>query len=49
MGAFILLDFLHSRYNDDLLEQITLLIEALVVQQERIIFPENDDTLTARL
>ena len=48
-GLLFLLDFLHSRYNDDLLEQITLLIEALVEQQERIIFPENDDTLTARL
>ena len=27
----------------------TLLIEALVEQQERIVFPENEDTLTARL
>lgn len=44
-----LLDFFHSRYHDDLLEQITLLIEALVEQQERIVFPENEDTLTARL
>lgn len=44
-----LLDFLHNRYHDDLLEQITLLIEALVEQQERIVFPENEDTLTARL
>ena len=41
--------FLHNRYHDDLLEQITLLIEALVEQQERIVFPENEDTLTARL
>lgn len=44
-----LLDFLHNRYHDDLLEQITLLIEALVEQQERMFFPENEDTLTARL
>lgn len=44
-----LLDFLHNRYHDDLLEQITLLIEALVEQQERMVFPENEDTLTARL
>ena len=45
----LLLDFLHNRYNDDLLEQITLLIEALVEQQERQIFSEAEDTLTARL
>lgn len=44
-----LLDFFHNRYHDDLLEQITLLIEALVEEQERIVFPENEDTLTARL
>src|SRR5699024_6939328 len=44
-----LFDFLHNRYHDDLLQQITLLIEALVEQQERIVFPENEDTLTARL
>ena len=48
-GLLFLLDFLHNRYHDDLLEQITLLIEALVEQQERIVFPENEDTLTARL
>ena len=48
-GFLFLIDFLHNRYNDDLLEQITLLIEALVEQQERIVFPENEDTLTARL
>ncbi len=48
-GFLFLLDFLHNRYYDDLLEQITLLIEALVEQQERIVFPENEDTLTARL
>ena len=46
-GLLFLLDFLHNRYHDDLLEQITLLIEALVEQQERIVFPENEDTLTA--
>lgn len=48
-GLLFLPDFLHNRYHDDLLEQITLLIEALVEQQERIVFPENEDTLTARL
>lgn len=48
-GLLFLLDFLHNRYHDDLLEQITLLIEALVEQQARIVFPENEDTLTARL
>ena len=48
-GLLFLLDFLHNRYHDDLLEQITLLIEALVEQQERFVFPENEDTLTARL
>ena len=48
-GLLFLLDFLHNRYHDDLLEQITLLIEALVEQQERMVFPENEDTLTARL
>lgn len=31
-GLLFLLDFLHNRYHDDLLEQITLLIEALVEQ-----------------
>ena len=44
-----LLDFLHNRYNDDLLEQVALLIEALVEQQERTVFSEAGDTLTARL
>ena len=48
-GLLFLLDFLHNRYHDDLLQQITLLIEALVEQQERIVFSENEDTLTARL
>lgn len=43
-----LLDLLHNRYNDDLLERMTLLIEALVEQQEQIVFPEMEDTLTAR-
>ena len=48
-ALLLLLDFLHNRYNDDLLEQITLLIEALIEQQERQIFSEAEDTLTARL
>ncbi|MDO4454962.1 MAG: HAMP domain-containing sensor histidine kinase [Eubacteriales bacterium] len=44
-----LTDFLYNRYNDDLLEQLTLLIEALVEDQEQYIFSEEEDTLTARL
>lgn len=48
-GFLFLLDFLHNRYNDDLLENITLLIETLVEQQEQYIFSEAEDTLTARL
>lgn len=48
-GLLFLLDFLHNRYNDDLLEKITLLIEALVEQQEQTVFSEAEDTLTARL
>ena len=45
-GLLFLLDFLHNRYNDNLLEEITLLIEALVEQQERMVFSEAEDTLT---
>ena len=41
-GLLFLLDFLHNRYNDNLLEEITLLIEALVEQQERTVFPITD-------
>ena len=48
-GLLFLLDFLHNRYQDDLLEQIALLIEGLTERQERIVFSENEDTLTARL
>lgn len=48
-GCLTLLDYLHNRYNDDLLEKVTLLIEALVEQQEQHIFSEAEDTLTARL
>ena len=48
-GFLFLLDFLHNRYNDYLLENITLLIETLVEQQEQYIFSEAEDTLTARL
>lgn len=36
-------------YLINLLEEITLLIEALVEQQERMVFSEAEDTLTARL
>lgn len=48
-GLLFLLDFLHIRYNDDLLEKVTLLIEAFVEQQEQHVFSEAEDTLTARL
>lgn len=44
-GLLFLLDFLHNRYNDNLLEEITLLIEALVEQQERTVFSEAEDTV----
>ncbi len=48
-GLLLLLDFLHNRYNDGLLEKITLLIESLTDEQEEQVFPETEDTLTARL
>lgn len=48
-GLLFLLDLLHNRYNDDLLEKVTLLVEALVEQQEQHVFSETEDTLTARL
>lgn len=48
-GLLFLMDFLHNLYNDNLLEKITLLIESLTEQKERIVFPETEDTLTARL
>lgn len=44
-----LLDHLHNRYNDDLLEKITLLIESLTEQEGTSVFPDDEDTLTARL
>ena len=46
-GLLFLLDFLHNRYNDNLLEEITLLIEALVEQQERTVFSDPDRTAAA--
>lgn len=48
-AAFLLLDYLHRRYMDDLLEQLTLLIEALIGEQELHTFSETEDTLTSRL
>ncbi len=49
-GLLLLLDFLHNRYNDELLEKITLLIESLTdEQEEEPVFPETEDTLTDRL
>lgn len=44
-----LIDYLHKRYTDDLLEQLALLIEDLVGQQDMMVFPENEDTLLSRL
>ena len=50
VALLFLMDFLHNRYNDNLLEEITLLIEALVEQQERMVLHfQAEDTLTARL
>ncbi len=43
------MDIIHNRYTDDLLEQLTLLIEELIGQQELILFSENEDTLLSRL
>lgn len=48
LGGLFLLDWLHRHYMDDLLEQLTLLIESLM-GEERYIFSEAEDTLTARL
>lgn len=42
-------DSFHCYKPVNLLEEITLLIEALVEQQERMVFSEAEDTLTARL
>lgn len=44
-----LIDCLHKRYTDDLIEQLALLIEDLVGQQDMMVFPENEDTLLSRL
>ena len=48
-GLVFLVDYLHKRYIDDLLERLALLIEDLVGQQEMIVFPENEDSLLSRL
>lgn len=48
-GIFYLLDYLHRRYLDDMLEQLTLLIEELVGSQEVHVFSELEDTLLSRL
>ena len=48
-SVLLLLDYLHRRYMDDLLEQLTLLIEALIGEQELHIFSETEDTLLSRL
>lgn len=46
---FLVLDYLQNRYVDDLLEQLTVLIEELVGNQEVRIFSELEDTLLSRL
>lgn len=48
-GIFYLLDYLHNRYLDDMLEQLTFLIEELVGNQEVHVFSELEDTLLSRL
>lgn len=48
-GIFYLLDYLHNRYLDDMLEQLTFLIEELVGDQEVRVFSELEDTLLSRL
>ena len=46
---FYLLDHLHNRYLDDMLEELTFLIEELVGKQEVKAFSELEDTLFSRL
>lgn len=48
-GMFYALDYLHNRYLDDMLEQLTFLIEELVGDQEVHVFSELEDTLLSRL
>lgn len=48
-GCLILLDYLHRRSTDDLLESLTLLIESLVDTRAVAPFPEEEDTLLSRL
>lgn len=48
-GCLILLDYLHRRSTDDLLESLTLLIESLVDTRAAAPFPEEEDTLLSRL
>lgn len=45
----LLMDGLHRKYTDDLLEQLTLLIESLNSAEALTVFPENKDTLLSRL
>lgn len=49
LGIFYLLDYLHNRYLDDMLEQLSFLIEELVGKQEVHVFSELEDTLLSRL
>lgn len=48
-AGIFLIDYLHNRYTDDLLEQLALLIENLVSQQGTVFFTETEDTLLSRL
>lgn len=49
LAIFYMLDYLHRRYLDDMLEQLTFLIEELVGNQEVRVFSELEDTLLSRL
>lgn len=48
-GCLTMLDYLHRRSTDDLLESLTLLIESLVDTRASAPFPEEADTLLSRL
>jgi len=48
-GLIFMMDYLHNKYTDDLLEELALLIENLVGQQELMLFSGTDDTLISRL
>ena len=49
LACLLILDGLHRKYTDDVLESLTLLIESLVNAQAEAPFPEDEDTLLSRL